>query len=436
MLLNKTISVCPACKKEIDADIVERYGSIFMEKACSEHGSFGVKIAKKAWYYKGITNFYSSLLPQGFLKCRNSPIYVFFAASSCNLNCPICFTEANTKRCLREMPMETIKKYLGSINNHKKIIRLSGGEPTLRQDLPEIIRLIVKSGNFPYMFTNGLKLKDYSYLKCLKKSGLKGIFMWLDSVDNEGVHKQMRGQEVLKEKMQAINNIKKLRIPFCFYQVKVKGVNDVDTGNCWKYVLKNRFIKALWLKSYAHLGNKGFSIENEFIMDELVEEAGKISNGLFNLEDAYYYQKFNCILAVLRNMPFCYYVFSMILLRANLRPIRFAKYAKEIDEFERRAKESIQDAKCYFFSTLLRKILYSFPILGYLILRKSINKQPMFKVIYDYLPANYFLLLISTFYNAYNYDKKQIHNGCLNSVFNFGPIKNIPLCDINIEHFG
>lgn len=436
MLLNNTISVCPFCKKEVSADIIERNESVFMRKYCSEHGSSEVKIAKYAWYYKGITGFYNSLLPRGALPRSNSPLYVFFVTSVCNLDCPICFTDANVTRDIQEIPLETIKKYLNNIHKQKKIIRLSGGEPTMREDLPKIIQLIAESGNFPYMFTNGIKLKDYSYARLLKKSGLKGVLLWLDSISNDNIHMQMRGKTVLRDKVKAIENIRKLKIPFCFYHVKTKGINDIDTKGCWDYVQKNNFIKALWIKSYVCLGKKGFSQKSEFIMDELIEEIASISNGAFSLEDAYYYQKFNCILAALRKTPFCYYVYSMLLPRGNSRPIRFVKYAKVIDEFEKRWKVSAEDAKYYFMTSVLNKIVYSFPVMGYLMLRQAVSRQPMYKVIYDYLPRGYFLLLITTFYNIDNYDKLQVHNGCCNSVFNNDPNNNIPLCDVNIKHFG
>lgn len=436
MLLHKTLSVCPDCQKEISAGIIEKDGSVFMEKACQEHGKFQIKIAKYAWYYKGITEFYNNLLPPGLIQKRNSLLYVFLTTSSCNLNCPICFTQANSTRQVPQMSLSKINEYLMKIRNQKKIIRLSGGEPTVREDLPQIISLIAKSGNYPYMFTNGLKLKDPAYLKTLKKSGLKGILMWFDSINNEKVHQQIRGQEVLKEKTCAMDNIKRQKIPFCFYHVKVKGINDLDTKGCWEYVLKNNFIKALWVKSYAHLGNKGFSRENEFLMDELTEEMVQLSNGLFNLEDMYYYQKFNCILAVLRGIPFCYYAHSIILARDATGSIKFAKFAKEIDGFEKRWQDSALIGKAYFIGSVLPKILQAFPVLGYLILRGITHREPMYKIIYDHLPKKYFLLLITSFYNSYNYDKIQIHNGCMNSVFNADPLTHTPLCQTNVKLFG
>ena len=436
MLVNKTISVCPICKKEIDADIVERYGSVFMEKTCGEHGRFEVKIAKHAWYYKGLSSFYDAVFPQDFYRNRQCLFYVLFVTSQCNLNCPICFTDANTTRHIQDIPIETIKRYLDTIRNRRRIIRLSGGEPTSRDDLPEIIRLIAKSGNFPYMFTNGLKIADCAYLEILKNNGLKGIIMWLDSLKNDGIHKLTRGREVLKEKMQAIENIKKSNIPFCLYHIKAKGLNDSDTEDCWDYILKNKFIKTFWIKSYAHLGKKGFSKANEFIIDELIEDVAKISKGMFTLEDMYWYQKFNYILAALENTPFCYYSQTILLPRNNSYPIKFIRYSKLIDKFEKKWKESPQEARQYFRYKIAQELLkHSSVSMKYFLLMFKLSKQPLYKVIHDFLPSDFFFLIINTFYDSWNYDKLMISRQCHNGVFHLDPLKNFPLCDLTAKIF-
>jgi uncharacterized radical SAM superfamily Fe-S cluster-containing enzyme len=436
MLLNKTISVCPVCKREISADIVENNGSILMQKHCAEHGNFEVKIAKNAWYYKGLISFYNSLFSENFSEQRKCTFNVFFATSSCNLNCPICFTDANLKSDSKELDQIQIKEYLKGIKNSAKIIRLSGGEPTLRNDLAIIIRLISESGNYAYMFTNGLKLTDYTYLKSLKKSGLQGVIMWMDSLKDDQVHKLIRGRPIIKEKMRAIKNIQKLRIPFCLYHVKVKGVNDPDLKDIWEYVLKNKFVKSVWVKSYAHLGKKGFSRENEFVIDELIEEIIKINNGIFSLEDMYCYQKFNYILAALENTPFCYSTQTMILPRRAKLCVEFARYSKLIDEFEKIWKDSKCEAKKFFRYHVISQLKKYMPVsLIYFLMRQKLSNQPMYKAVHELLPSDYFFMIVNTFYDAWNYDKTLVYRQCFNGVFHLNPLRNIPLCELNVRSF-
>lgn len=67
----------------------------------------------------------------------------------------------------------------GMIDYFKKIgyagVILTGGEPTLHEKLPEIIRLVKKAGLQPRLITNGNKTSDAAFLHSLVKAGLKTI---------------------------------------------------------------------------------------------------------------------------------------------------------------------------------------------------------------------------------------------------------------------
>ena len=46
-----TRSICPSCKKVLDAHIVLRAGQVFLQKKCPAHGMFDVLISSNADYY-------------------------------------------------------------------------------------------------------------------------------------------------------------------------------------------------------------------------------------------------------------------------------------------------------------------------------------------------------------------------------------------------
>ncbi len=80
-----------------------------------------------------------------------------------------------------------------------------GGEPTLRKDLPELIHLVSESGNIADLATNGIRIaKDINYLKALKKSGLKSVFIWVDTFKDEDVSKRIRGDNFISYKLKAL----------------------------------------------------------------------------------------------------------------------------------------------------------------------------------------------------------------------------------------
>ena len=65
-------------------------------------------------------------------------------------------------------------------------IQLSGGEPTMREDLPDIIRLGREKGfSFIQLNTNGIRLAATSgYARTLKEAGLSSVFLQFDGVSS------------------------------------------------------------------------------------------------------------------------------------------------------------------------------------------------------------------------------------------------------------
>jgi MoaA/NifB/PqqE/SkfB family radical SAM enzyme len=435
MLVNKTESVCPVCKKVIQADIVERGGSIFMEKLCVEHGLFEKKIAKYAWYYKGLNSLLDLLYLSDFHIRKKCFTFALFFTNKCNLECPICFSGSGIPEKREEVTLSAVKYQLNKIKNQRKIIRITGGEPTVREDLLDLIHLIVKSGNIASLFTNGLKLVDIEYAKKLKKAGLTEIIVWLDTIKNDNIHKIIRGKEVLDAKLKALENIKKVGIPLRIYHVKAKNLNDSDTGDCLEYAIKNSFIKNLWIRGYAYLGRKGLSKENEFLMDELVENVAGESRGLFTLEDAYYYQKIHYILAAIRGLSSCYYGQKITVARFKSESLRkifdLDKFPKILSKFEEILGNDPTKAKNYF-RLKLSSIVIKKPSLLYWLIKKHFIMNPIDT---RYLSCDYFDVYMSLLYSCADYDKAHIDKGCLVGDLMLGPEKHISLCELAAANF-
>ena len=72
------------------------------------------------------------------------------------------------------------------------ILTFTGGEPTLRDDLPELLRYAQEKGIVTGLITNGRKLKDAAFVDVLEKSGLDFVQVTLESHKPE-VHDAMTG---------------------------------------------------------------------------------------------------------------------------------------------------------------------------------------------------------------------------------------------------
>ena len=108
-----TRSICPECRKVIDARILLRDGKVFMRKRCPEHGQFEALIFGDAQLYTDIAPFNKpGTLPLEFVTeirdgcphdCGLCPDHQQHAClalievnQACNLDCPLCFANSGT----------------------------------------------------------------------------------------------------------------------------------------------------------------------------------------------------------------------------------------------------------------------------------------------------------------------------------------------------
>ena len=128
---------------------------------------------------------FSNLSKKSLLKSalfKNVPIYVqFYITARCNLTCKQCnIIYANSD--VREVTLDEVKKIA---DNFAKlgvaIILLTGGEPFVREDLPEIIQAFEDRGIHVRMQTNGLATEAQIH-KAIEYGG-KDISVSLDSLN-------------------------------------------------------------------------------------------------------------------------------------------------------------------------------------------------------------------------------------------------------------
>jgi hypothetical protein len=110
-------------------------------------------------------------------------------------------------------------------------IQFSGGEPTLREDLPEIVALSRSMGfTFLQLNTNGLRLaRDPEYADALEDAGLSSVFLQFDGV-SDAVYEQMRGRPLLEEKIRAIEVCAARRFGVILVPTLVPGINNDQIG--------------------------------------------------------------------------------------------------------------------------------------------------------------------------------------------------------------
>ncbi|HSF82146.1 MAG TPA: radical SAM protein [Anaerolineales bacterium] len=100
----------------------------------------------------------------------------------CNNDCAHCYNDR--PRDFAELPTEQWKNILDKLwNLGIPHVVFTGGEPTLRNDLPELVAHAEANGQITGLNTNGRRLNDPEYLKKLIEAGLDHVQITVESHD-------------------------------------------------------------------------------------------------------------------------------------------------------------------------------------------------------------------------------------------------------------
>ncbi|PAB60572.1 radical SAM (seleno)protein TrsS [Anaeromicrobium sediminis] len=251
-ILDVTKSLCPYCFKRIDADIVEDNGKIYMDKTCSDHGKVRVLIWSDASTYQEWGK-YSEHAPRnegGHPTEKECPYdcgycnehrgstctSVIEVTKRCNMNCSVCFASANAIG--DNLSLSKIQEMIDYVAETQGFcsLQISGGEPTLRDDLPEIVSYAKKIGfKHVQVNSNGIRLaSDLAYVKSLADAGTDLIYLGFDGID-DGIYEKIRNRKMIDVKKGCIGNCEKAGIGVMLVPVIIKEENDDQIGKIVKF---------------------------------------------------------------------------------------------------------------------------------------------------------------------------------------------------------
>lgn len=140
----------------------------------------------------------------------------------CNMECANCYIP---NRDVPDLDKEKLFKFLSRLPS-RTYIRLIGAEPTMRDDLPEIISKVKTLGHRPSVTTNGLKLAQPSYVKKLKDAGLRLLLHSMNGADDDEAYKELDNGKWATVKVRALDNIFAERLPINTGTIIARGVNE------------------------------------------------------------------------------------------------------------------------------------------------------------------------------------------------------------------
>jgi uncharacterized radical SAM superfamily Fe-S cluster-containing enzyme len=306
--LAQTVSLCPECLERVEAKIVSMGETVFMEKTCAGHGSWQVPLWRGAPDYEQWQRPKAPSKPEvcyapvqngcpsdcGLCaEHRQHPCSVLLEITQrCSLGCPVCFADIGASGGVERDPgLEVIDWWYdrvlaaaGSCN-----IQLSGGEPTLRDDLPEIIALGRRKGfNFIQLNTNGLRLaEEAGYAKSLAEAGLTTVFLQFDGT-NDLIHTELRGRPLAQIKELAVECCGEAGLGVVLVPTLVSGVNTADIGNIIRFALAHLpVVRGIHFQPVSYFGRYalGKSAFKRFTLPEVMRAIETQTDGSIRASD-------------------------------------------------------------------------------------------------------------------------------------------------------
>ena len=239
-----TRSVCPVCLRNLPASLIrEECSGILMEKECPEHGFFRVPVWKDLVDFDRWTLGSDALTPSLGLNCpqncglcaeheSGTCCVLLEVTSRCNLRCRFCFADGGTDG--GDPSPDTLKHEIREIVRlcGEPLLQLSGGEPTLRDDLPDLVRFAKEAGcSYVQVNTNGIRLaREPEYVRRLAEAGLDIVFLQFDGTEDR-IYEQLRGATLLETKLSAIRICSAAGLGVTLVPTVVKGVNNRNLGD-------------------------------------------------------------------------------------------------------------------------------------------------------------------------------------------------------------
>lgn len=205
------------------------------------------------------------------------PIMVGWSITNkCNLKCLYC-SQNSGNEIDNELDFDEVKKIIDELEMNKvSVIAFTGGEPFLREDLPDILRYANSKNIRCQITTNGLAIAEGYPLEVLSR--FIKIRISLDSF-NSGTHDYLRNKKGCHKKvLKAIEIVKKVGIPIeIVTTISKKNIKEID--NIFEFI-KSLEVDQWSVSTFCPIG-RGNDISNWLLSSE---EYKYMTNKLWRLK--------------------------------------------------------------------------------------------------------------------------------------------------------
>ncbi|MEM2211108.1 MAG: radical SAM protein [Nitrososphaerales archaeon] len=468
--IKDTESLCPECLKVLKAQLFrDEKDQVVIIKECPIHGIFEdiywsdyqmyLKAKRFEHIGNGLTNPRTKRTEKGCpFDCgicnehkSHTVLAIIDVTNRCNLKCPVCFANAEATGYLYQPTTDEIKRIIDNFRSNEPVkppaLQFSGGEPTVRDDLPELIEYAKKSGfHHIEVNTNGIRLANsIDYCKKLVDAGACAIYLQFDGVKRE-TYLKTRGIDLLDVKLKVIENCRKIGFDaIILVPTIIKGVNDDQLGDIIKFGVANAdVVRCVNFQPVSITGRIDYEKRKEMriTIPECIKLIEKQTDGQIKADDFYpvpFVVPISQAVGALHNHryveftvhPHCGMATYVFVEGDKMIPI--TRYAN-VEKFMSVMEEVYQLAKDGHKIKAKMKMISSLKYVKWGLLRKlllPILKTGSYKSLAD---LHYRMVMIGMmhFMDLYNFDLERVQRCTIHYGLPDGRI--IPFCTMNTIH--
>ncbi|MBB6647057.1 radical SAM protein [Halobellus ruber] len=256
--LAETTSLCPDCLQQVPGRYEERDGGVFLTRDCPDHGVASRRVWGSHDHWEWAAEFGPSPEYDGgdlAVDDDHACLAVVEVTDDCNLSCSYCFASSGPGGDHRST--DEIEALLDTVENAGgRPIQFSGGEPTVRDDLPDLVERARERGiDHVEVNTNGIRLAtEEGYAGKLADAGVTAVYLQFDGLTSE-TYETIREVDLVEEKHAAIEACRDADLPVVLVPTVVPDVNDHEMGDIVRFALENRdVIRSVNFQPVAHFG--------------------------------------------------------------------------------------------------------------------------------------------------------------------------------------
>ena len=256
--LATTTSLCPDCLEQVPGRYEERDGGVYLTRECPDHGTERRRVWGSHDHWEWASAFGPDPEYEGgslAVDDDHACLAVVEVTDDCNLSCSYCFASSGPGGDHRST--DEIDALLDTVADAGgRPIQFSGGEPTVRDDLPELVERARACGiDHVEVNTNGIRLAtEDGYAAALADAGVTAVYLQFDGLTSE-TYETIREVDLVDEKHAAIEACREVGLPVVLVPTVVPDVNDHEMGDIVRFALKNRdVIRSVNFQPVAHFG--------------------------------------------------------------------------------------------------------------------------------------------------------------------------------------